>query len=200
MYREVRWWWVRHAPVINPTGNIYGQLDRQADLSDGAAFAALARRLPREAAWCVTPLSRTQDTAARLIAEGTAPRGEPAVEPAFLEQSFGDWQGRAHADVAPQGHLAWLAPAAFRPPNGESFADLCARVAPRLQAIAAAPPAADIVAVAHGGTIRAVLGHCLGLDPETALRFRIATLSLTRITYLAPRSGDPVWLVDAVNS
>ncbi|MCA8908534.1 MAG: histidine phosphatase family protein [Rhodospirillaceae bacterium] len=200
MQREVRWWWVRHAPVINPSGNIYGQLDRKADLSNDAAFAALAQRLPRGAAWCVTPLSRTQDTAARLIAEGTDPLGDPAVEPAFLEQSFGDWQGRPHAEVAPRGHLAWLAPATFRPPGGESFADLCARAAPRLDAIAADPPAADIVAVAHGGTIRAVLGHCLGLDPETALRFRIATLSLTRIIRLAPEEGEPVWLVDAVNS
>ncbi|MCB9959493.1 MAG: histidine phosphatase family protein [Rhodospirillaceae bacterium] len=200
MCREVRWWWVRHAPVINPTGAIYGQLDRQADLSDDAAFTTLARRLPKGAAWCVTPLSRTQDTAARLIAEGIATHGAPAVEPAFLEQSFGNWQGRAHADVAPQGHLAWLAPAAYRPPGGESFAEVCARVSPRLEAMAAAAPAADIVVVAHGGTIRAVLGHCLGLDPETALRFRIATLSLTRITYLAPRTGDAVWLVEAVNS
>ena len=72
MQREVRWWWVRHAPVINPSGNIYGQLDRKADLSNGAAFAALAQRLPRGAEWCVTPLSRTQDTAARLIADAPA--------------------------------------------------------------------------------------------------------------------------------
>ena len=135
MQREVRWWWVRHAPVINPSGNIYGQLDRKADLSNDAAFAALAQRLPRGAAWCVTPLSRTQDTAARLIAEGTDPLGDPAVEPAFLEQSFGDWQGRPHAEVAPRGHLAWLAPATTRwrgrsPPRETSSAAQCETTTP----------------------------------------------------------------------
>lgn len=130
MQREVRWWWVRHAPVINPSGNIYGQLDRKADLSNDAAFAALAQRLPRGAAWCVTPLSRTQDTAARLIAEGTDPLGDPAVEPAFLEQSFGDWQGRPHAEVAPRGHLAWLAPATFARRAGRA-SPTCAPARPR---------------------------------------------------------------------
>ena len=40
-----RWWWIRHAPVVNPDGKIYGQLDLDVDLSDQERFAALATRL-----------------------------------------------------------------------------------------------------------------------------------------------------------
>ena len=197
---EIRWWLIRHAPVLNPDGIIYGSTDMPADVSDAPRFDALAARLPKDAAWIVTPLSRTQDTAKRLIASGAQPRGTPQIEPPFLEQDFGDWQGRTLADVAPPGHVAWLAPAGYRPPGGESFAELCARVGPRITALCEDPPAADIVVVAHGGTIRGVLAHCLGIDPETALHFRIATLSLTRVVHITPRDGStPAWAIEMVN-
>jgi broad specificity phosphatase PhoE len=39
----------------------------------------------------------------------------------------------------------------------------------------------DIIAVAHGGTIRAALGQALGLDPEAALAVSIDNCSITRI-------------------
>ena len=39
----------------------------------------------------------------------------------------------------------------------------------------------DIIAVTHGGTIRAALAEALDLDPERALAFTIDNLSLTRI-------------------
>ena len=39
----------------------------------------------------------------------------------------------------------------------------------------------DIIAVAHGGTIRAALALALDLDPEAALAFTIENCSITRI-------------------
>ena len=195
----VRWWWVRHAPVVNPGNLIYGRSDMPTDLSDLATFDRLAKRLPRQAAWLVTPALRTQQTGSMLIEAGAQPVDDPRVEPDFLEQDFGDWQGRSYAEVAPVRHPFWLAPADFRPPGGESFHDVCDRVGRRLETLSAERRSDDIVVVGHGGTIRAVLAHCLALDPEMALRFRIDTLSLTRVT----GHGDAParrWAVDAVNS
>jgi alpha-ribazole phosphatase len=55
-------------------------------------------------------------------------------------------------------------------------------------------PAGEGVLVVHSGTIRAVLAIALDLTPDSALRFVIDPLSLTRIDRLA---GG--WRVVAVN-
>lgn len=199
-----RWWLVRHAPVINPEGMIYGRLDIDCDCGDADAFETLARTLPRGAAWLTTPLARTRLTAGEILrrmAEDPAP--EPEIEPDLVEQHFGDWQGRTHAALEAGGqgrdHRFWLAPAADRPPGGESFMDLCARVAHAVVAATARHAGRDIVAVCHGGTIRAALALALGLAPERALAFRIDTLSLTRLDHIPVPGGQPAWQVGGVN-
>ena len=55
-------------------------------------------------------------------------------------------------------------------------------------------PAGDVVLVVHSGTIRAVLAIALDLAPDSALRFVIDPLSLTRIDRLTDG-----WRVGAVN-
>ncbi len=112
------------------------------------------------------------------------------------------WAGSAYDAVyAETGVEAWRDPAALRPPGGESFADLVARLGRALDRFDPAANAGDafprdVIAVAHVGTVRAALAHALGLAPAAALRFCIAPLSLTRIDRLA---GDDGWLVTAVN-
>ena len=46
-----RWWWVRHAPVREDDGCIYGQKDLGCDTSDRVVFEAVGKILPREAVW-----------------------------------------------------------------------------------------------------------------------------------------------------
>ena len=48
-----------------------------------------------------------------------------------------------------------MTPADNQPPNGESFAQLCLRVAAAVPEVAAAYPGKHVVIAAHGGTIRA---------------------------------------------
>ena len=84
----------------------------------------------------------------------------------------------------------WKAPAANRPPGGESFVDQIARARAGLAAL----PAGDAVLVVHSGTIRALLAIALDLAPDSALRFVIDPLSLTRIDRL-----ENAWRVVAVN-
>jgi broad specificity phosphatase PhoE len=208
-----RWWWIRHAPVINPSGRIYGQRDVPADISNAAAFAALATRVPADAVWLATPLSRTQATAAAIHAamDGTAPP-RPTIEPAFIEQSFGDWQGMAYEDIGAygkvrpgtkgvgvEGHRFWLAPAHETPPGGESFVDVMRRVADGVNRLNETHAGRDIVVVAHGGSIRAALAQALSLEPESALAFTIDTLSLSRLDHIqGPGKGNP-WRIGPVN-
>lgn len=195
-----RWWWIRHAPVTSDDGRIYGQTDIECNVSDRAAFEALAAMLPSDAVWVTSNLKRTLMTA-RAIREAGLAAPEPIVEPAFAEQHFGEWQGQVRAEVYARRHDwrgFWLAPARSAPPGGESFVEVMRRTGDAIRRLNEAHAGRDIVAVAHGGTIRAALGIALKLDPETALAFAIDNLALTRIDHFARAEGEAA-RVGAVN-
>lgn len=203
-----RWWWVRHAPVRVNKGHLYGQTDLTCDTSDAAAFRRLAACLPSGAAWVVSTLRRTHETAGAIIAAGLdgpaeMPGPDVTVVPDFAEQHFGDWQGRTYASLAERApeeyHRFWVAPARHAPPGGESFADLQDRVRRGLAALDTRFVGRDVIVVAHGGTIRAAIALALGLEPEVALSFSIDNLSLTRLDCFHDADGGRAWRVDCIN-
>jgi alpha-ribazole phosphatase len=199
-----RWWWIRHAPVPD-LGRIYGQRDLSCDCSDAVVFADLAAALPAGAVWVTSNLVRTVETARAIHAAdpqkfaGAAPKALPEL----AEQHLGDWQGldrKAFYAARNVGtHHFWFASADERPPGGESFADLVARVAPAIDQLTRDHAGRDIVAVTHGGTIRAALGHALGLAPKAALAFATDNCSLTRLDHLPGADGTAFWRVVMVN-
>jgi alpha-ribazole phosphatase len=179
-------WLIRHAPVDGPRGVIHGP-EAPADLNDAASFSALKSRLPKDALAICSPARRTRETAERLGLVATE-------QPAFREQDFGNWTGRRHAELerelGPAYLEFWKSPAGNRPPGGESFIDQIARAREGLALL----PAGEAVLVVHSGTIRAALAIALDLAPDSALRFVIDPLSLTRIDRL-----ENGWRVVAVN-
>jgi alpha-ribazole phosphatase len=198
--QTTRWWWIRHAPVTTDGGRVYGQRDLPADTSNRRAFEGLAAAMPRQAVWVTSNLQRTDQTA-RAIAAAGAEFSEPAVEPDLAEQHFGDWQGEIRTEVyARHGdpHSLWLVPPRLRAPNGESFEDLCLRVASVIERLTETHAGKDIIAVAHGGTIRAALRAAMGLSFEKAVAFNTDNLSLTRIDHLRNKHGE-AWRVMGVN-
>ena len=202
---ETRWWFVRHAPVPNPEKRCYGQKDVECDTTNAAAFENLAKRVPREAVWVATPLSRTQRTMRAIHqARGTTP--DPLhLEPRLAEQSFGDWQGRTYAELGAYGHGTtaahrfWLTPAHSVPPGGESFITVMERVHAAVEALSKSHAGKDIVCVAHGGSIRAALALSPGLTPEAALAINVDTLSLTRLDLIENTVAGHAWRVGLVN-
>src|SRR6185312_11711482 len=86
----------------NARAILYGVMDvplcETTLLDQAPMYRALADRLPRPAAWVVTPLSRTRRTAETIFKAGY-PRADLAVEPDLIEQSLGEWQGLPHADL-----------------------------------------------------------------------------------------------------
>jgi broad specificity phosphatase PhoE len=197
-----RWWWIRHAPVTSNDGRIYGQKDLLADCSDDGAFATLAKILPSGAVLATSDLQRTTQTADAIKTAGLD-LPEAIIEPAFREQCFGEWQGMRYQEFASLrddlAHRHWLSPAFERPPLGESFADVIARVVPAVISITAAYAGRDVVAVAHGGTIRAAAALALGLDPEAVLALSIDNLSVTRLDHIDDDENGAAWRVVTVN-
>lgn len=212
MSTTTRWWWIRHAPV-DSGGRIYGQRDIPADCGDAETFRWLAGLLPREAVWIVTPLQRTHQTAeairAHWTADETAALAGPEVESDFIEQHFGDWQGKSYRELdrLREGawHRFWLAPAELRPPGGESFAEVMTRVGDAVRRRSAACAGRDIVTVAHGGSIRAAVALALDLEPDKALALSVDHCSLTRLDHIGgaagshDRDGRESWRVGQLN-
>jgi broad specificity phosphatase PhoE len=199
-----RWWWIRHAPVPDG-GRIYGQRDLDCDCTDAAVFRVLARELPEGAVWFTSNLARTRQTAAAIVAAAQARFAGIAPIPVagLAEQHLGAWQGLERSSFyAARGvgtRTLWFAPADERPPGGESFADLIARVSPAIQRLTQEHDGRDIVSISHGGTIRAALALALGLTPQSALSFTIDNCSLTRIDHLGEFGGRSLWRVGCVN-
>ncbi|NQW00965.1 MAG: histidine phosphatase family protein [Rhodospirillales bacterium] len=187
MTTVTRWWWVRHAPVVGMDGKIYGSDDVACDTTDRESFTGLASSLPGDAIWLTSHLSRTQRTA-QAIADAGLAFPTPIAEQQLGEQDFGDWQGASWDEMLARDQTTydrfWEKPAHNRPPGGESFSDQIARVGAIIDRYTQMHAGRDIVAVTHGGTIRAAISHALELPPETGMSFTVGTLSLTRLEHI----------------
>ena len=171
---------LRHAPALHD-GKLTGRRNVDSDCNQPAALKAAQGVLASfngATVWS-SPARRCVQTCAAL---GLSPQ----LNPSLWEQDFGEWDGLPFADLPDLGPLSTERLSTHRPPGGESFLEMGARVQPVLQAASA-----DTVVVAHAGTVRAALAMIVG---PAALSFVIAPLSCT----LLRRAGD-IWSVEAVN-
>ncbi|HVT55598.1 MAG TPA: histidine phosphatase family protein, partial [Xanthobacteraceae bacterium] len=183
MPAETHWWWIRHAPVPDNL-RIYGQNDVDSDCTNAEIFRAVASEMPKQAVWITSSLARTMQTADAIMAqmdERHRPKQAPIKVPEFAEQHLGEWQGMVREEFYRTRKPApfWFGLAEERAPGGESFNDLVARVKPGIERLTQEYAGRNIVAVAHGGTIKAMLAAALELSPDRALAFSIDNCSIT---------------------
>jgi alpha-ribazole phosphatase len=206
-----RWWWVRHAPVREDNGCIYGQKDLGCDTSDRVVFEAVGKILPRNAVWVSSNLKRTHQTADAIWAAGFPRPATMAQEADLAEQHLGQWQGMNRAAFIASRPVGshWFADIGQPAPGGESFMDLYNRVRGAIQRINAEHAGRDVIAVAHGGTIKAAIGLALGEQPELGLAFDADNCSVTRLDHFAseghanwrlPMINQQPWIADASHS
>ncbi|CCD99403.1 histidine phosphatase family protein [Bradyrhizobium sp. STM 3809] len=205
-----RWWWVRHAPVRSDGGNIYGQSDIACDTGDREVFEAVAKILPRSAVWYASNLMRTHQTAEAIWAAGFPQPPMMTKEAAFAEQHLGQWQGmnRAAFLASRPAGSNWFAAIDEPAPGGESYMDLYTRVTAAIARITVAEAGRDVIAVGHGGTIKAAVGLALGGLVEKGLAFDIDNCSVTRLDHIAagetstwrlPMVNQQPWIADAAH-
>jgi probable phosphoglycerate mutase len=144
----------------------------QADLN-GKLLSQLLNRSGRTAtdfSWYVSPLGRTRETMDRIRAGVGEPLPDLTIDKRLIEISFGIYEGRLHTEIA-NAEMAmagerdagfWY----FRPPEGESYQDVAARVLDF-----GASLTGPSVIVSHGGILR-VLRHLIeGFPLERAVNW-----------------------------
>lgn len=165
---------IRHPEVAVAPGTCYGASDVPLAAPLDAAVAHLRPLLPTDAALFASPLAR-----ARLLAEAL---GEPVIDERLREISFGDWELQTYEAIGKAALDRWADdPLDHRPPGGESASDMSARVLAFLNELQAERQGEAVVIVAHGGPLRVIAGHLLGLPPARWLTLDFAHARLTRI-------------------
>ena len=132
-------------------------------------------------------LKRVRETAARIGAP------EPQFTPELREVDVGDWTGQPIDDLVARdaaAYAGWRA-GTHTPPAGESWPDFVARVSAVVGRQQAEAPCANLLVVCHGGVIRALLQHYLGLEPAQIIPAGPASLTALR---LANGTGAPARL------
>jgi probable phosphoglycerate mutase len=168
---------IRHGMVCEEDqARILGAADAPMCAAGEAQIRELAARLrPRlapDAIYC-SDLSRSRRTA-ELLSGG--PAVPIRVRPALREIDMGVWQGLSLREVAERQPEEYAARgrdiANFRPPGGESFADLASRVLPCWRDLVEDGETQVVAIAGHAGVNRVVLCHLLGAP--LANLFRIA--------------------------
>ena len=130
-----------------------------------------------------SPLERARHTAEIARAGLDLPL---TVVDDLRELSLGEWEGCTVEEIRSQPgdpYARWVRdPVQCRPPGGEPLADVQARVLRAVEGITAAHPNGDdVLIVAHGGVISALLAHWFGLPLSSIWRIAVANGSLSEI-------------------
>lgn len=185
-----RFFWIRHGPTHAKT--MVGWSDLPADLSDIAALDRLNAVLPSDALVISSDLSRAVTTADAV----TGGRFRLPHDPDLREMHFGAWELQRFDQIEDQAHIRafWDTPGDIRPPGGESWHEVVARVDRAVARLMAAHPGRDIVAVAHFGVILTQLQQALRVGTYEVFGHKIDNLSLTDLTH-----GANGWQAGRIN-
>jgi broad specificity phosphatase PhoE len=183
---------VRHGEsVANAQGLLVGRTD--AELTErGRAQAASARQLLHApvAAIVTSPLQRARESAA-LLGLGLSTE----VDDRWIEVDYGDYECQPLGDVPADVWREWRRRPDFRPPGGETLAEVETRVSAACAALFAAEghgardPASDVIVVSHVTPIKAAVAWALGAGAELSWRLHLQTSAVTRIGW---GNGAPV--------
>lgn len=182
-----RVYFIRHGETVwNKDARFQGRADIPLSPRGVEQARALSIRLKEQrfAAFFSSGLSRARDTAGIIAAPH-----DKAVEviPGMEEIDFGQWEGLTSREIREryndESKAWWASPLNTRIPGGETLAELAERSTAALKRIVERHPDDQVAVVAHGGTIRSVVGTVLGLDLNHYWRLRQDNASLTIIEF-----------------
>lgn len=198
-------YFIRHGETPwNKARRFQGQTD--VPLNDfGRELAAVTRRAMPRLDWArvyASPLCRALETARILVEGRTAPDGTPLADRILTDDrlkeiAFGPYEGAdvsavAHDPAHPMHECLWHPDRYVAPEGAESFDDLIARARSFMDGVlrpleAELPAEADVLVVAHGALIRAVV---VGLGRKSVADFWRVPYHNCCVTRLTLREGQ----------
>lgn len=169
---------IRHTKVAVSTDICYGQSD-----------VALAESFQEEAEMIQQKLPNTKNlicytsplTRCNLLAE-KIPSREVKLEQRLMELNFGDWELKTWESIGKQAFDAWHSDFVNnKVPNGESYLELYERSSLFWKEIISKNE--SVILITHGGVIRALLAHVLGLPLENSFRLKIDFCRISKVIH-----------------
>lgn len=181
---------VRHGDIgAQYHGRFVGSTD--ATLADdgliqASSLAAPATTIAPAKRFC-SPMLRARETADGMF----RPAGYLyEIDPNLREVCFGRWECITFEQISasdPENVSKWAEYSTdFSFPEGESARSFLMRVQDFGERAVAEPPR-TVIAVTHGGVIRALICYFLGLDPRNYLLFDVKPASVSRIAIYGGR-------------
>ncbi len=171
---------VRHAPTA-ATRQAAFPADEELDADARTRAAALAGALPASLG---APLETVCSPALRCRQTAAAAGLVPSIEPRLAECDFGAWAGRSLAALHasdPEGVGRWMNDPDAAPHGGESLRELLARVSGWLVAEQSRLGEGTVVAITHGGVIKACVVHALAAPVAAFWRIEIEPLTIAEL-------------------
>lgn len=179
---------VRHGRTrANADGLLQGHVDNELDevgLAQAASLGPALMRLKGVDRIIASPLMRAQQTA-RAVAD----RVDAVVEtdPRWIELDYGDYDGRPMSSIDSATWARWREDPHFRPPGGETMAELNARVQRALVDLVDDANGDHVVVVSHVSPIKAAVAWALGVDIGVSWRTSLDRASMSTIRLHAER-------------
>ncbi|MGE0567883.1 MAG: 2,3-diphosphoglycerate-dependent phosphoglycerate mutase [Bacteroidia bacterium] len=126
-------------------------------------------------------LLRAQKTMSLALDSAGHPEIKPIYDKALNERMYGDLQGLDKAETAlkfgDDQVKIWRRSYDIAPPNGESLKDTAARVIPYFESeiVPKLKAGKNVIIVAHGNSLRALIMYLEKMTPEQILEFEIGT-------------------------
>lgn len=171
---------VRHGrTLINAENRLQGRIDHSLDevgRRQSIEIAAALRNIDRVIS---SPLLRAMETAEAF-------NQKIDVEPRFIELDYGDFDGISQNEVSEDVWKNWRSDINYRPPNGESLAELNSRVCQALNELVDEARERNVVVVSHVSPIKAAIAWAVGVGVSSSWRMLLDRGSISRIE-LSPR-------------
>lgn len=166
---------VRHGrTAANAQGLLQGRIDPPLD--------ELGERQAQAAAQLIGPVDRVISSPLQRARQTAAAFGvDVEVDDRWIELDYGEWEGRPVRDVAAADWAAWRASLDWRPPGGETLAELGARVRAAGQDLIEAATDQTVVVTTHVSPIKAAVAWALGVDDQVTWQMFVAHASVNRI-------------------
>jgi broad specificity phosphatase PhoE len=176
---------VRHGEAAgNAQRLLLGRTDSPLTEIGRAQAAAVGARLGPAIRLVSSPLRRAVDTA-----EALGLGLEVEIDDRWVEVDYGDHEGTAVGDLPAEVWQRWRADPDFRPPGGETLAEVGRRVRQACEELVAEEgaggraPEGDVVVVSHVSPIKAAVAWALGSGDDLSWRLHLSNGSITRIAW-----------------